>query len=421
MVILCILGVLYAWFLYNIPILVVGVKHLRQHSERRRVTKRVGRRALPFVSILLPVKDEEHVVSRFFRAFEQVDYPQSKKELIIVEDGSRDETKEICAKYAEVFPHCVKFVHQSVSKGKPVALNYALKFARGEVIGVFDADSVPELDALLKVARHFEDSNVAAVQGRTLSINADENFLTKIVSFEETAKFEIYLRGKDQLGLYLPLAGSCQFIRKDVLLEVGGWNEQSLAEDVQVSADMVKKGYRIKYAPEVRAWQESPGTLTEMLKQRIRWYRGWIDVAVKYGSLVQKLRRETVDAEITLMTPFILPLILLLYLTSGLCMAFTTTPLVTTLLKTTVLLNLMVLFAGGLSLWASAGRRPRLLGLLVWTYLYWGLHVLIATYSLFQSLLKRPERWYKTAKTGNVVNPSFMHAQSNAKKRVTKV
>lgn len=174
------------------------------------------------VSIIVPVKDEEKVVDRLLKALLRLDYPAEKREILIVEDGSTDKTVEICEEYVRQHPGQIRLLHKSLSKGKPSALNYALKHAKGEIVAFFDADNVPERDALKRAVAYFGDPSVAAVQGRLYSLNADENMLTKFVSYEEAVWCEAYLRGKDVLGLFVHLKGSCQFIRRDVKTEKTG-------------------------------------------------------------------------------------------------------------------------------------------------------------------------------------------------------
>ena len=127
--------------------------------------------------------------------------------------------------------------------------------------------------------------------------------LTKFMSYEEAAWCEAYLRGKDALNLFVSLKGSCQFIRRDVLEAVGGFDEGYLAEDMELSAKLARQGYRTKYAPDVRALQESPSELKQLLRQRTRWYRGWMEVAFRYGSLMSSPSWMKVDAEATLLGP----------------------------------------------------------------------------------------------------------------------
>ena len=302
---ICVLFSLYVWILYNIPVLAVGIKRLRRASLKKKKIE-VDPKKLPTFSIVVPVRDEERVVDRLLKALFKLDYPPERREIVVVEDGSVDKTPRICKEYAENHLDCVKFVRQSVSNGKPSALNCALKHARGEIVAVFDADNVPEQDVLLRAAGYFEDSSIAAVQGTPCAINANENMLTKFVSYEEAVRFQAYYQGKDALGLFVPLTGSCQFIRRTVLDKVGGWNEESLSEDMEMSAKLTQKGYNVKYAPDIRSWQEYPANLAQLIKQRARWFRGCMEVALKYGRLITNPNRRSIDAEITLMGPYIL-------------------------------------------------------------------------------------------------------------------
>jgi len=183
---------------------------------------------LPTVTILIPVKNEEKVVGRLLRALVDMDYPEQKKEIIVVDDDSTDKTVEICRKYVERYPNQIRLVLKPMSNRKASALNYGLKYAKGEIVATFDADNVPEPDALMRAAEYFEDPSTAAVQGRICSINADQNMLTKFISYEEAVRYEAYMRGKDRLKLFVDLAGTCQFIRRNVLERIDGWNEESL-------------------------------------------------------------------------------------------------------------------------------------------------------------------------------------------------
>ncbi|MEM3641368.1 MAG: glycosyltransferase family 2 protein, partial [Candidatus Bathyarchaeia archaeon] len=244
-------------------------------------------------------------MNRLLDALTKLNYPADKKEIIIVEDGSMDGTLDICRKYAEKHAG-VKILHKPTSNGKPSALNYGIKNAKGEIVGIFDADNVPASDVLLNVCKYFEDPEVAAVQGRTLSINSEENMLSKFISYEETVWNETYLRGKDALNLFVHLKGSCQFIRRDVLERLQGFDEDALSEDMEISARLTEKGYKIRYASDARSWQESPTELKQLFGQRTRWFRGTMEVALKYGKLMVKPNRRNVDAEATLLGPFIL-------------------------------------------------------------------------------------------------------------------
>jgi len=405
-----VLFVLSGWALYNTPILVAGVRHLRRSGQKEKKPSSFDKKKLPMVSIIVPVKDEEKVVGRLLEAFLNIDYPPEKREVVLVEDGSVDKTVEVCTEYTRRHPDQVKLVRRSVSDGKPSALNYALKHVRGEVVGVFDADNVPEPDVLMTSVEYFEDSSIAVVQGRQCSINADENMLSKFVDYEEAVRFEAYIRGKDILRLFVPITGSCYFIRRDVLLDVGGWDDGCLTEDMEMALRLTRRGCKIKYAPEVRSWQENPVSLIELIRQRTRWFRGDMEMALRYGKLMTQPNRRSVDAEMTLVGPFLFILCLLSYFFGPLAFlsSFQSEMIFVIVTQATLAITLVPLFILGLALMYVA--RPWRTANLLWLpfiYAYWSLQTLLASFAFLQIVFKRPKKWTRTVKTGAAANRDF--------------
>jgi cellulose synthase/poly-beta-1,6-N-acetylglucosamine synthase-like glycosyltransferase len=405
-----ILFFVYAWSFYNVPILTAGVKYLRG-SGRKSKKKSFQKKNLPTFSIIVPVKNEEKVIGRLLDTLSNLNYPKDKKEIIIIEDGSTDRTFDICTKYAKEHQTRMKILHKPFSNGKPSALNYGIKCAEGEIVGMFDADSVPASDTLLNVCKYFEDSEVAAVQGRTLSINSDENMLTKFISYEEAVWCEAYLQGKDVLNLFVHLKGSCQFIRHDVLEKINRFDENMLSEDMEMSARLTEKGYKIRYASDVRSWQESPADFKRLFKQRTRWYRGTMEVAFKYGRLMAKLSRKSIDAEATLFGPFILIMSLVAYFTAFFAF-FIPAPLGLlwqVLMQFTAVITTATLLVCGLALiYVSKPRKVTSVLWLPFIYFYWSLQAFIALYAVLLILLRRPREWVKTEKKGVIANSALI-------------
>jgi cellulose synthase/poly-beta-1,6-N-acetylglucosamine synthase-like glycosyltransferase len=407
-VIVCLFFFMSAWSLYNLPILAAGVRAARRTKKTR---KRFSEsRSLPTFSIVVPVKNEEKVVGRLLDALSRMDYPADKREIIIVEDGSTDGTLEACRRCAEELGLNVMVLHKPSSDGKSSALNYGVAHARGEIVGIFDADNVPARDALLNVCGFFEDPAVAAVQGRTLSINAEENMLTKFNSHEETVWCEVYLQGKDVLGLFVHLNGSCQFIRRDVLEKLKGFDEKALSEDMEISARLAKNGYKIRYASNVRSWQESPGGVKSLFRQRTRWFRGTMEVAFKYGRLMSKPSMRNLDAEVTLLGPFILVAALATYLATFYTL-FEPLPfssLLQFIMNASALAATLTLLLGGLALiYSSKPRKVKSVLWLPFIYFYWSFQAFISFYAMLLILLRRPRKWLKTEKNGVVTESNF--------------
>ena len=405
-----IISLLYAWTLYNVPIVVAGVRHLRRTKNKKRKLVIPSKDDLPLISIIVPVKNEEKVIGRFLSSFLKVDYPKDKLEILVVEDGSVDKTEEICRGFAKEHPELVKVVSRKVSDGKPSALMEALKHVKGEIVGIFDADNVPEPDVLLRAGNYFRDPSVVALQGRACAINAEENMLTRFVAQEEALRYEGFMGGKEILGLFVPLNGSCYFVRKAVIEDVGGWDTTALSEDMELAARLVDKGYKIKYASDLRSWQEYPASITEFFKQRVRWFRGTMEVGFKYGKLLTHLNKISFDTEVTLVGPFVFISCLIGYLIPLLSFIFPLKPdfLSLFLANVTSFLTLGLLAVAGVAM--IYATKPRKIQNLLWVpfiYVYWLVQNFIASYALLLILLRRPRKWEKTTKTGNTTNPEI--------------
>ncbi len=397
------ISLLYVWVLCNIPALAAGLKCISRRKQRERKEVRMREEKLPGFSIIVPVKSEEKVVKRILNALLNLDYPLKKMEIIVVDDGSTDETSRICRDYVRCYPNQIRYLQRPTSKGKPSALNYAFQHAKGEIIATFDADNVPEPDSLRLAAKCFEDPSIAAVQGRIDSINADENMLTKCVSHEMAIFYDAYLRGKAALNLFVPLAGTCQFIRQSVLVEAGGWEEESLSEDMEMSVRLIEKGYRIGYAPEIRAWQEYPASITAFLRQRTRWFRGCMKVALRYGKLLTKLNRQCVDAEIMLFGSYMFILCLMCFFVAIFTFLVPADSVFASVVQITSLLVAASLLFSGVAMFLVS--KPRKLANIRWIpflYFYVAVQSCISLFALLQIILNRPKKWTKTVKTGKV-------------------
>ena len=390
------------WLLYNVPIAAVGVRQLRKNKQKSNGEK-IGAEKLPVFSVVVPAKNEGKVIGRLLDALSRLNYPKDRVEVIVVEDGSTDNTVEICRRFANERLLNLRILQKACSDGKPSALNLAIKHATGDIVGFFDADSVPDRDVLLKAAEYFGDVQVAAVQGRTYSINSDENMLTKLLSHEETVWFEAYLRGRDVLRLFVHLKGSCQFVRREVLEELNGFDESALSEDMEISAKLVKSDHGIRYGPDVVSWEECPSSWRQLFKQRIRWFRGCIEVGFKYGSLIRKPGRRTLDAETTFFGPLTLIVSLATYLAAfgAVFVPFSLSPLVQCVMNLAALAFTGTLILCGLALiYASKPRKMRNLLWVPFLYVYWNVQAFIAVYAILCIVLRRRRLWTKTEKSG---------------------
>ncbi|MEJ2775979.1 glycosyltransferase family 2 protein [Sulfolobaceae archaeon RB850M] len=252
-------------------------------------------------SIMVPAKNEEKVLGRLLDRLVNLEYDKSKYEVIVLEDGSTDNTYNVCKKYEDMYDiiRCIKLEKSQVPNGKSRALNVGLKLAKYEIIGIFDADSVPKLDILSYASATFSDDNVVAVQGKLVPINVRESIITRFASLEELFH-EYSIAGRSRLGLFVPLEGTCTFIRKSTLEELGGWNEYTLTEDLDLSLKITSMGYKIVYNPSMIMWREVPTSLRWLIRQRLRWYRGHFEISMRIPG---KIDPKIIDGALIVGTP----------------------------------------------------------------------------------------------------------------------
>jgi len=406
----------YAGLFYNLPVLAAGVRDLQKNSTNKSGEHTDEEVALPYFSIIIPVTNEGPTIGRILKGLDCMQYPVDKFEIVVVDDGSVDGTAEICKEFASSHGN-FKFLQRNQPTGKASALNYGLTHSGGGIVAVFDADNVPADDALLQAAEYFRDPEVAAVQGRIDSINSHENMLTRFLAYEDAVWSEAFLRGKDTLGLFVHLRGCCQFIRRGVLEDLGGFDEDTLAEDIEISARLTEKEHIIKYASTVRAWQESPSTLTSLLRQRTRWYRGHMEVALKYGKLLKNLNKRTLDAELTLFLPFlgIASLFLFMFASWGVFSALPFDAALNVLMVFSTFTTYILIFLAGFALiYVSKPKRVKNLLWLPFVFGYWCTQSFVAAYAAILILLHRPRKWIKTEKSGMVASPEFALENSHA-------
>jgi cellulose synthase/poly-beta-1,6-N-acetylglucosamine synthase-like glycosyltransferase len=224
------------WTVYNGSIIYVGVR-----NKRNQRVKQSSNQSLPRISLIVPTKNEETVIRRCLDGILTTDYPKDKMQVIIVDGNSSDNTCEVCSEFSEKYPNLFKVITEAESRGKPSALNLALPHITGELVGTFDADSLPERDALKKVASYFDDEKIMAVQGRTTSINEKRNALTRVIAMEEKAWFQMLLAGREKLQLFVPLMGAVNSLEKASSMKCAVGTRIRLTEDVEFALRLVEK------------------------------------------------------------------------------------------------------------------------------------------------------------------------------------
>lgn len=247
---------------------------------------------LPFLSVLIPAKNEEKTIGNTLNHLFKSDYPKNKMEIIVIASGSTDGTSEICQSFSSEGPIRV-LADPLPRKGKPAALNLGLASAKGDVIAVYDADTIVEPQTLRNLVAPLSQAEVSASCGSTVVRNQEENGLTKATALENTyysgagLLFEI----RERLGQEIDLLGRNYCIRKDILEELGGFEETSLTEDFSLMFKLKEQGRRIAFCPKAFARDLVPSDWKAYSAQRKRWTAGWNVENKKYMATTKNKRK----------------------------------------------------------------------------------------------------------------------------------
>lgn len=248
----------------------------------------------PFVSVFIPAHNEEATIAMTVRSVCESDYcvdGEPHFEVIVINDGSTDRTGEILHEIKKELPQ-LKIVTRKPpvsGKGKGFVLNDALTLSRGEIIGVFDADTKICKDYLTKIVAYVVDPEIDGVQSRVKMYNRDENFLTRM-QHVEFASFGNTLRAKDNLGSTGFLGGNGQFVKKQSIIDSGRWDGFAVTEDLNLAVKIMLRDGKIRYCGEAAVYQEALTEWRPFFRQRVRWAIGNFETLFIY--LPQILRAK---------------------------------------------------------------------------------------------------------------------------------
>ena len=232
---------------------------------------------LPVFSVLVPVFKETSVLHQLIRSLQNLNYPPEKLDIkIIVEAEDRAMHRALAA--ISLPSH---FEILTVPKGKPQtkprALNYALQFARGELVTIYDAEDIPEPMQLRIAASAFgcQDPNIACLQGELAFYNANENWLTRQFAMEYATLFRVILPALAALKLPLPLGGTSNHFKADALRAIGGWDPYNVTEDADLGIRFARFGYGVATLPSI-TYEEANTQVRNWVHQRSRWLKGFL-------------------------------------------------------------------------------------------------------------------------------------------------
>jgi cellulose synthase/poly-beta-1,6-N-acetylglucosamine synthase-like glycosyltransferase len=239
---------------------------------------------LPVVTIQLPLYNELYVADRLIEAVCKIEYPRDLLEVQVLDD-STDETRsvaEMSVRRLAAQGVDIKYYHRTDRKGfKAGALEAGMKVARGELIGIFDADFIPPTDFLHRLLPHFSDPRVGMVQARWGHINRDYSLLTKIQAILLDGHFVLEHGGRNRGGRFFNFNGTAGVWRRTAIEEAGGWQHDTLTEDLDLSYRAQLRGWRFVFVSDLIAPAEVPVEMNAFKSQQHRWAKGSIQTCRK--------------------------------------------------------------------------------------------------------------------------------------------
>jgi cellulose synthase/poly-beta-1,6-N-acetylglucosamine synthase-like glycosyltransferase len=267
----------YGWHRYYIVYLYM------KHKDRRPVAPPLPA-VLPRVTVQLPIYNEMYVADRLIDAVCAMDYPRELLDIQVLDD-STDETRQVAERavrrHAE-YGVDISYLRRADRTGyKAGALEAGLAAARGELVAIFDADFIPTPDFLRRTVPFFADPGVAMVQARWGHINQDYSLLTRIQAILLDGHFVLEHGGRNRSGLFFNFNGTAGIWRRQAIVDAGGWQHDTLTEDLDLSYRAQLRGWRFVFLPDLVAPAEVPVEMNAFKSQQHRWAKGSIQTCRK--------------------------------------------------------------------------------------------------------------------------------------------
>lgn len=263
-------------FLYS----VVQINLVFNYLKSRRTTSNKTSQTLddhPFVTVQLPIYNELYVVERLIDSIAQFEYPRDRFEIQILDD-STDETTTIITQKVKEYQEKGFLIYQhrrsDRSGYKAGALKEGMALAKGDFIAIFDADFLPKKEFLAETIPYFSDSSIGVVQSKWEHLNKNYSWLTKMQAFGLDAHFSIEQSGRNSGGHFINFNGTAGVWRKQCIIDAGGWESDTLTEDLDLSYRAQLKGWNFKYLEELGSPAELPAAMNVLKTQQFRWTKG---------------------------------------------------------------------------------------------------------------------------------------------------
>lgn len=275
-------------FLIVVIMMLYGVRHFLFTMNRLTGVQRhpyidIALARWPMITVFIAAHNEEKVIAGCIEALLNTDYPAERLKIIPVNDRSKDATGKIIDGYVARFPTRISPFHRVSGKaGKSAALKDALRFAQGDIAIIFDADYVPGRGLLKQLVAPFFDPEVGAVMGRVVPVNSGANLLTRMLDLERSAGYQVDQQARMNMNLLPQYGGTVGGVRLSAVQAVGGWHDDTLAEDTDITFRLMFNGWKTVYTNRSECYEEVPEEWSVRIKQVTRWAKGHNQVTARY-------------------------------------------------------------------------------------------------------------------------------------------
>lgn len=307
-------------FMIVLIMAVYGIRHFiftisRLFGKQRHPYIDIDQADWPMITVFIAAHNEEKVIAGCIEALLDTNYPADRLKIVPVNDRSLDRTREIIDGYVARYPGRITPFHRLTGKaGKAAALKDALAYVDGDIVIIFDADYVPGRGLLKQLVAPFFDPEVGAVMGRVVPMNAGTNLLTRMLDLERAGGYQVDQQARMNLRLLPQYGGTVGGVRCSAVQAVGGWHDDILAEDTDITYRLMLNGWKTVYTNRSECYEEVPEDWAVRIKQVKRWSKGHNQVMVRYWysflTSPYLSLRERIDGMLLLLV-FIVPLLLL--------------------------------------------------------------------------------------------------------------
>lgn len=286
-------------FSYSLIQLNLVINYIKSKKRKQLGTPEITN--FPQVTIQLPVYNELYVIERLIDKVCEFDYPKDKLEIQLLDD-SNDETVDIIKQKVEHYKALGFDIHHIQREDrvgyKAGALKYGTAFCKGEFIAIFDSDFVPETDFLLKTIPHFKDDKIGVVQSKWGFTNSEYSYLTCLQAFGLNAHFSVEQVGRGHNDHFINFNGTAGIWRKTCIADAGGWESDTLTEDLDLSYRAQLNGWKFLYLEDVVSPSELPVEINALKAQQFRWTKGAAECTSKNLKRVLKSKSTPLTTKI---------------------------------------------------------------------------------------------------------------------------